>query len=627
MSRHDTFNSYYDGNSPLVLFTKIDNADLLKIWKQSKTPIPPIDWGASRPKMSDRMLRNVQTVERRYAYRWSNLDFGKLPPFFRRMMILGDDDGMLDLLFLGTLGVLSAAMPWVQGSLFKEVVRPNLYIFVTGAAASGKGKIGLCRTMAESLDEHLQTQFRNFILQLFGLPVPDDEAEPAPAVPKDDDKALSDKEKQQAQKQRREQEKQMDEAAKKITLLQRLFIPANASATAVYEALSENMGMGLIFESEADTLTSTFRREGGQFSEGLRKAFHNEPIEYMRRTRRERVYIKNPFMSMVLTGTPNQMPRMLQSAENGLFSRMLFYRLTTTRESFLEDELDDSLTGEQVADYCHVLGRLLSQFFDRLKSMPTGITFSLNAEQKHRFMSFFHDLDLEYQQLFAEGYDSAEAVENVDSTMKRLGNICYRIMMVLSVSRHIEDAVLPDHVECHPSDFDTVMRIAPILMHHAHIAYDDMLEATGAISESQLEFSDSPDLMNDSQRGYFKLLPDEFTMQEALIAAQKADISRRTAYNHIDLFVELGILTKTAKGRYQKGRVQLEEDMMTDTGERSLKILSIIKENPSATIEDIIKQSGLSRNAVKYDIEKLKKSGRIQRIGDKKNGKWAVNPS
>lgn len=57
-----------------------------------------------------------------------------------------------------------------------------------------------------------------------------------------------------------------------------LIIPANSSATSVYQILSDNGGNALMLETEGDTLANVFASDYGNFSDGLRKVFHHEPI-------------------------------------------------------------------------------------------------------------------------------------------------------------------------------------------------------------------------------------------------------------------------------------------------------------------------------------------------------------
>mgnify|MGYP006392419783 CR=1 FL=1 len=76
-----------------------------------------------------------------------------------------------------------------------------------------------------------------------------------------------------------------------------LLIPANSSATSVYQVLNDNSGTGLMFETKGDTLANTFKSDYGNFSDGFRKAFHHEMISYTRRKDREFVELAKPRLS------------------------------------------------------------------------------------------------------------------------------------------------------------------------------------------------------------------------------------------------------------------------------------------------------------------------------------------
>jgi hypothetical protein len=88
--------------------------------------------------------------------------------------------------------------------------------------------------------------------------------------------------------------------------------------------LNDNKGIGLIFETEGDTLAQTFRSEHGNYSDGFRKAFHHEIISYNHRKDREYVELETPRLSALLSGTPKQVSTLIPNAENGLFSRFIF---------------------------------------------------------------------------------------------------------------------------------------------------------------------------------------------------------------------------------------------------------------------------------------------------------------
>ena len=54
------------------------------------------------------------------------------------------------------------------------------------------------------------------------------------------------------------------------------------------------------------------------------------------------------------------------------------------------------------------------------------------------------------------------------------------------------------------------------------------------------------------------------------------------------------------------------------------KILKFLEANPSATQEEIVSVTGLSRRGVEWNLKELKKSGRIRRVGPDKGGHWEV---
>lgn len=83
-----------------------------------------------------------------------------------------------------------------------------------------------------------------------------------------------------------------------------LIIPANSSASAFINTLSDNDGVGLMFETEGDTLTQTLKSDYGNYSDTLRKAFHHEPVSLCRRKDREFIELDCPKLSVVLDGTP-----------------------------------------------------------------------------------------------------------------------------------------------------------------------------------------------------------------------------------------------------------------------------------------------------------------------------------
>ena len=102
-------------------------------------------------------------------------------------------------------------------------------------------------------------------------------------------------------------------------------IAGNNTGTGILQNIMDANGTGFICESEADTLSTAIGSDYGHWSDTLRKAFDHDRLSYNRRTDQEYREIKKSYLSVLLSGTPAQVKALIPSAENGLFSRQLFY--------------------------------------------------------------------------------------------------------------------------------------------------------------------------------------------------------------------------------------------------------------------------------------------------------------
>ena len=326
----------------------------------------------------------------------------------------------------------------------------------------------------------------------------------------------------------------------------------------VFEA--ENDGFGIIFETEADTLSDALGKASGRFSEGLRKAFHNETISYMRRTNNERVVIPHPYLSILLTGTPRQLGRLVKDPENGLFSRFLFYRLQSQQESFPERQpLHNGITGQMVDDYMHYLGDMILDFFLRLRDKQadsdndTSICFALTEEQETAFQRHFNKAAKDYSALFLRLYDSEDRAADAESIMRRLGNICFRMMMILTVSRLITEDVqpIPDTFFCDQRDFDSVLAMEPQLRLHNNLHFDEMLVANGSLPPLDSEYPANGDMLFLDERDFFNQLPSEFIKQEANQLGLKMSLSNSTLKRYLAHLCDIGLVECLKRGSYK----------------------------------------------------------------------------
>lgn len=416
-----------------------------------------------------------------------------------------------DMLLLGAVTVLSSCLTQVSGIYGQRQVCPNLFLFVNARASAGKGRLTLCRHLVDVVHAELRRRSR-LEWEAYRR-----------------EKALYDKQK------RKEAAEEPPQPPVRM-----LFIPANSTATALFQTLNDNEGRALMFETEGDTLANTFRSEHGNYSDGLRKAFHHEPIAYNRRKDREYVEINRPCLSVLLSGTPRQIMSLIPDAENGLFSRFLFYSLPLRPvwNDVFADCGGDTIDGKFIA-----LGGRFFQFVNRLQQ-AAPITFVLTAGQQREFNRFFGSLQEEGMECFGE---------DMLSSVRRLGLSAYRICMVLSSLRLMDyegDAPLPARLVCRDDDFHTVLLMMRTLLSHTGAVYS-ALQAEVAASASK-PATPVGKRREERREAFLGALPAFFSHALYQEAAARLDIPARTADRYIVELCNSGKLRKRAFDAYEK---------------------------------------------------------------------------
>jgi hypothetical protein len=310
-----------------------------------------------------------------------------------------------------------------------------------------------------------------------------------------------------------------------------LFLPANNSSTGIFQLLDDSDGKGLIFETEGDTLALIFKTDYGNYSDGFRKAFHHENISYYRRTNREYVDIQTPRLSAVLTGTPRQIVNLIPDAEDGLFSRFMYYRFSLTN---IWSDVFQKQTNNGFEDYFNSLGRRYFELYRHLTSIQER-EFQFTQAQQIQFNQKFEAWQTEFINLLGP-----ESVANV----RRLGLICYRTAMIMTVLRIIDTGEMQDTFYCSDVDFTNVMKIGNVLLEHAKTVYLQLLTSPKKMKQ---------ETMKDR---FYNLLPDEFLRKEAIEIAAKLNIKPRTADKYLNELTPLNLLKDPVYGKYKKQNMQ-----------------------------------------------------------------------
>jgi len=310
------------------------------------------------------------------------------------------------------------------------------------------------------------------------------------------------------------------------------FIPANSSSALVMKVLKLNNELGTICETEADTLSGTLKQEWGDYSDMIRKAFHHEPITYGRVGNSEDIVlgeIKRPKLSICLTGTPSQIPALLKSTEDGLFSRIIFYTYRNDEIPVFKDVFSDD-GNVSFTKYFENKSEELYNYNLKVKGIGP-VMFQLTKEQKVIFQERF---DKTVKRIYHEYGEDTRSIVN------RLGLITFRITMILTILRKLEKDELTSEVICKDVDFDASFLLSNIYLEHALEVYQSLLGRTVKNKSNADKFLD--------------ILPNKFKHSEAVkIGKLIANISEKTVSNYLRKLKETDLLKQpNTYGEYWK---------------------------------------------------------------------------
>lgn len=426
--------------------------------------------------------KSSHDLDQRELPTFSDSLFSEIPRFLQKVTGVGTSNEEKDILLLGSLGVISACLPKIWSVYDRKQVYSNLFLFITAQASAGKSSLTHCKRLVNPIHKELRDQV------------------------------------------------DLDKPSNKM-----LFIPANNSASGAYQLLADNGGKGLIFETEGDTLSQALKTDYGNYSDGLRKSFHHETLSFFRRKDNEYIDIENPFLSVVLSGTPKQIPSLIPSAENGLLSRFLFYFMNIRpiwKDVFVNQG------GYGLDDHFDKLGE---EFYELFKVIQTGEPrkFYLTPRQQSRFNQFFSAMQKEYLKL--QGLDYV-------GTVRRLGLIFYRICMIFSALRIMETGDTAKKLICDDRDFEASIAMIEVLVKHSSSVF------------SRLNPGDYKPTLMDRKEKFLYALPMHFNRQKYLEVASALRIPAKTAEGYITSFRKANLIHRDYPNNYTNTSLEDAQD-------------------------------------------------------------------
>lgn len=393
-----------------------------------------------------------------------------------------------DVVLLSCVGVLSNCLPNVFGFYDKDRLYPQLYIIIIAPAASGKGVMNFSRILIEKIHRDTLEQSR---------------------------KARMECEKNKA--------KDKDKTDEKCPDIETKILPANISSAEMYHYFNSSKHGLIIVESEADTMSSMLKNDWSNYSDVLRKAFHHEPISISRKSEKVFADVEEPKLAMVISGTPEQLNPLIQSRENGLFSRLLIYSFDEIADFKDVFSKEKKHTKEMFVQY----GKKVSGLYNELADMPSPIEFRFTDIQERKFLQRFTYISEDVIKKHSESF-----LANV----YRHGVIMFRICMILTVLRNKKNLKNCTDLVCCNTDFVIALSIMQTVLRHSQYTFDSI--GTSFISLQEEKLLDE--------------LTPIFTRESAINAGIKNNVPKRTVDDKLAQWQKKRIIKKLSKGRYKK---------------------------------------------------------------------------
>lgn len=467
-----------------------------------------------------------------------------LPAFLAPIYEVHDNSVDRDKMLLGALNIISGLMGGANGTAdchcgiyglydARRVYAP-LYNIVYGAAGSSKGEIAFCKRIAAPVKQEMRRQYEY--------------------------------EKQQYEQQMAQYEAQGKGKAKadrgeapNEPPYRDPFVPGNSSSSAVYRAMDANGGWGMMFETEADTVSAMIASDYGNYSDLMRKAHHHEPISMNRVTDRIHIDIDEPKLSVFLTCTPGQLSALFtaSSFENGLGSRILFYEMPEEKATFHDVFARKDEPLEET--YRRMGDDFLPLYHELRERKDSPLQFVMSSAQQQQFLAAFGSMLHEQSGMLGSG---------ITAFIYRLALEGFRYAMVLTALRRLSEWTAipvtqkeggifrPDEraLVCDDRDFRSAMTIVGSLVNHTTRVYAVLAK------ENDNPFAKiGVSLSVEEQRVYRSLPETEFRTSDFKAVTQPMGIHPRSAERMLSKFCNVyRIISPVRYGFYRK--VMLRKD-------------------------------------------------------------------
>ncbi len=402
------------------------------------------------------------------------------------------------MLFLySALTVCSGLLTRVKGVYDKKTIHPNLFLLVVAPPASGKSTMMFGETIISAIQEKVYADSR---------------------------KAIADYLKKIKAAKQTGEDADLSKPPFNVVL-----IPANTSSSKMISHLADNdknNTPSIIIESEIDTLVNSVKNDWGDFSDTLRKGFHNESVRQSRKIDDSYYEIKSPKLAVALSGTMNQVKKLIPTTEDGLYSRFLVYQLEGNQQWRDVSPCNGCIN---LSDFFKDQAKEYLAFWEYISQRSIIVT--LTEEQWTKINDVFNNFHKE------------EITNEEDESLGlilRHGLMLYKFCMVLTAFRIYEEKNEANTVICREEDFETAMQLVK--------------HSLGASKELFTQLPGAGKKFHGRRDEYFNQLPNEFETNDAIriITTGEGAPKRRTIELWLEEWVKEGYLLKPERGKYKK---------------------------------------------------------------------------
>lgn len=414
-----------------------------------------------------------------------DIPVGQLPPFLQKAISVVDSPSQKDMLLLSVLTAVSAVLPHIRLLYGKPALNyyTNLMTLIIAPAASGKGVMNNALKLIQPIEDQLS---------MFGRTVQ---------------------------------------------------IPTNSSTGAFMDQLEANDNAGFIFDTEIDELSKTWKQNFSNYSTILRKAAQHESHRMTRKLvpyEQISTSVKEPHLSVLLSGTPNQLKPLLGTGEDGLASRFIPYFLGESPAFDMGVYVSDERENETLQN--PVYEQLADELFARWKwlfKQDRDCFWKVSKEQWDELGSYFaeHHALSEFFSVNEAGYRAM--VNRMSANFQRIGAILAALRLDITKP-------FPERIDCCDDDFQTLLSLADKLIYHGGQLVDE-LNTTKNAPMGKLPKPSKSEML-------FDMLPSSFTYSYAMQIGKTLGFSEPSTYRYLNNLQQNGLVELVGRNNYQKLR-------------------------------------------------------------------------